>query len=235
MSARLVALIAAGGVLLAACAESQVNVPPTVGTAGGGITATGTGRVSGTPDLATITVGVEVRADSAQAALEQASQGARDVIDTLRGAGVDGADVATSNLSVSPVYGETRERVVAYEATNTVTATLRDLDGAGSAIDAAAGAAGENVVLRGIAFSFSDASELVAEARAQAVEQARAQAEELAEAAGVTLGPLVSLTESGAGLPGPLPFQADVAESAVPIEPGSQELTVSVTAVYAVG
>ncbi|MBK9180112.1 MAG: SIMPL domain-containing protein [Acidimicrobiales bacterium] len=224
-------------VLLAACSDAKITTPAGGGgTAGGaGIAATGTGRVTGTPDTATVNLGVQVRADTAAAALDRANQGAAAVIDVLRRNGVDEADIATSNLSIYPVYDENGQRVTGYEASNTVTATLRDVDGAGTLIDATARAAGDDVVLNGISFSISDTGEMMQQARQQAVEAAQAQAEELAAAAGVSLGELISLTESG-GVTPPVPYatQADMG-GGVPIEPGTQELSLTVTAVYAIG
>ena len=52
---------------------------------------------------------------------------------------------------------------------------------------------------------------------------------ELALAAGVTLGPIRSIVEGPAGpLPGPRSMMRAMAAESVPIEPGSQRLTVSV-------
>ncbi len=230
------AAAAVAAVLLGACSDAKITTPAGgAGAAGGtGIVATGVGRVTGTPDTATVTLGVQVRADTAAAALDRANQGAAAVIDVLRQNGVDEADIATSSLSIYPVYDENGQRVTGYEASNTVTATLRDVDGAGAVIDATARAAGTDVVLNGISFSISDTSEMMQQARQQAVEAAQAQAQELATAAGVSLGELISLTESG-GVTPPVPYAAEAdMGGGVPVEPGTQELSLTVTAVYAI-
>ena len=71
---------------------------------------------------------------------------------------------------------------------------------------------------------------LGADARREAVEKATRQASELAVAAGVTLGPIRSIVEGSAGAPpGPRPMlRAMVAAEAVPLEPGTQRLSVTV-------
>jgi uncharacterized protein len=68
------------------------------------------------------------------------------------------------------------------------------------------------------------------------VRQAQAQAKQMAEAAGVQLGPLRSIAEVPAGTT----FAGDSARAAapaaaasVPIEPGTQELNVTVELTYA--
>jgi uncharacterized protein YggE len=62
------------------------------------------------------------------------------------------------------------------------------------------------------------------------------QARQLADAAGVTLGPILSITDVTTGEP-PLPAARDsavAASAAVPIEPGTQDVSVTVEVVHAV-
>ena len=115
-------------------------------------------------------------------------------------------------------------------------ATLHDLTRAGTVIDEAVASAGDSGRLDGVAFSISDSSPLLAAARQQAVAAARVQAEQLAAAAGESLGALVSLSdEQQSDSPDLLPFAANTAASAaapVPVRPGTQQLSVAVTAVW---
>jgi uncharacterized protein YggE len=104
-------------------------------------------------------------------------------------------------------------------------------------IDAAAGAAANDVRVQSVRFEIDDEGSLFAEARADAVKQARTQAEQLAEAAGVELGEVRSITESSTETPpGPFPMgRTDDLSSSVPLQPGSQELTLEVQVVYDIG
>ena len=125
----------------------------------------------------------------------------------LRGRGVADADLRTSGLSISPTF-DTDGRITGYEVTNEVTATLRDIAGAGALIDAAAQAAGDAVRVQQISFGIDDDAQPRAEARADAVRQAVTQARQLADAAEVGLGPILSITEVTEGRP-PVPAARD--------------------------
>jgi len=202
------------------------------------ITVRGTGLVQGTPDVLELTVGVDTRARSAGDALAENSKLTVEVLRVLTDAGVDDSDVQTSNLSISPVYDDDGELVIAYGVSNHVVARIRDLDKAGRIVDAAAKAAGDQIVVQGLSFSIDDNSELVARARADAVKRARTQAQQLADAADVKLGPLQSIVEE-ASPSGPVIMSEKAAapssaDAAPPIQPGSETLSVDVTLVYAI-
>lgn len=238
---------------LAGCAQSPspagASVPDSSG-APPGIVAHGEGKVTGTPDTLTLVLGVQTQAPSARSALDANTARANAVINMLKGRGVDPKDLRTSELSISPVYSGLGggDRISGYQVSNQVTATLHSTAGqqdtaghgigaAGGIIDAAAAAAGDAVRVQQVSFSIADDSALRAQARAVAVRQAKERAQQMAEAAGVTLGPLRSLTE-GTSSPPPMPYGAQRsmagADAVAPVEPGSQQLQVTVDAVYAI-
>lgn len=226
LTAAAVALLAAG-CTSGSDGGSGDSAPP-------GISTQGTGKVTGTPDTVTVVLGVQTQGAEANVALAENAQRATDLIDTLKGKGVEAKDIQTSNLSVQPVFAPGGSAITGYQVTNQVTATVRDVSKAGGLIDAAAGASGDAIRVQQTSFSIADDSELRAQARARAVQQAEDQAGQIAEAAGVRLGDVRSITEVPAGTPGPYP-QAGAAFDRVPstpVEPGSQELTVSVSVVY---
>ncbi|GAA1259104.1 SIMPL domain-containing protein [Pseudonocardia aurantiaca] len=225
------ALLAVGTLAATGCASAPATpaVPPEPT-----VTTRGVGIATGTPDLLTVTLGVQTRDRSAAAALDANNTRAAAVIDVLRAAGVAPADLQTSQLTVYPTYDQTGSRISGYEVSNMVTARLRDITAAGAVIDRAGEVAGDAVRVQQVGFSIDDDSPVRAAARADGVRRAIAQATQLAEAAGVRLGPIRSITERPAEQPGPLPYAADarVAAQAVPIEPGSQKLTVAVEVVH---
>ena len=158
---------------------------------------------------------------------------ANKVIEALRDAGVADDDIQTADLSVQPVFDDDG-KVTGYEATNTVSARIRDLAKAGEIVDAAAAKAGDDIRVQGITFSIDDDSALLAAARTKATKRARAQAEQLASGAEVEVGEVRSITESTSACP--LAYAADAAEKAAstPVMPGSQVLSVQATVVFAI-
>ena len=219
-----------GALALTSCAAPSPTAPA------GGITARGTGTVTATPDVVTVTLGVQTEAGTASEALDTNTAAAAALLDVLRGAGVDPADLRTSDLSVYPSYGDDGRRITGYQVTNRVEAVLRDLAGAGALIDAAAGAVGDAVRVNGLAFSVDDDSAARATARGDAVRRAVAQAREMAEAAGLALGPLLSVTEVPApGAPQPFAAADAALQAAVPLQPGTQDIEVAVDVVHAIG
>jgi len=227
------------GVANVGAAGAPVTAVANTGTTGvpdSSIVAQATGTISGTPDVVTVVIGVQTQSASAQTALDDNNKRAADVIAVLKESGVAPADLQTSQLSVNPSYDEKGQLITGYQVTNMVTAKLRDISTAGAVIDAAGKTAGDAVRVQQLSFSIDDDSALRAEARADAVKRAQAQAKQMADAAGIQLGAIRSITETPVAMPAVYPSlaAADSAAGSVPIEPGSQELSVVVQVVYAI-
>jgi uncharacterized protein len=218
---------------------TQSSTIPGVG--GTGITVGATAEAAGTPDTLRLDLSVVATAPTVSQALAKANGSAGAVQKSLLAAGVARKDLKTSALSISPSYVYSRSgtpRVKGYEVSESVTAKLRDLAGAGEAIGKAVAAGGNAVRVNGITLDLEDTGALVSKARDTAFADARTKAEQYAKAAGRSLGTVVSIAENVAN-PSPIPLGASMqsavaAKSAdVPIQPGSQQVSVSVTVVFA--
>ncbi|WP_278313329.1 SIMPL domain-containing protein [Lolliginicoccus levis] len=206
-----------------------------------GISMSGSGIVSGTPDTLRATVGVQVERGSVQEALDAANEAAQRVIDAVREGGVADEDIQTERFSINPRYeydeGPRTRRIAGYEVANQLTIKIRDIDSSGSTLDAIARAGGDDAVVNGVGFMLEDNAELLRQARERAFEDARQRADQYAGLAGRELGEVVSIVEDQA--PSPQPFLADGLErsmdNAVPIEPGSQDVEVRVTVRWELG
>ena len=226
-------LVAAPLVLVAAVAAA--TLPGSASSAAaeavdGGITVVGTAAVASVPDRAELSFGVESQGQTAKAALAANAVEMRKVIAAVKAAG--GTDVKTQSVSLSPRYNETNE-VQAFVATNSVSATIKNIARAGALIDAAV-TAGANQVY-GPWLSSGDQTEQYRQALKAAVENARGSAQVLAAAANLSLGRVTAIAESG-GAPQPFAEAANklAADSATPIEPGTQQTTASVTVTFSV-
>ncbi|ETX26780.1 SIMPL domain-containing protein [Roseivivax isoporae] len=220
------ACLAAPFALPAAVAAQQVQQQPQ-------ITVTGEGEAAAAPDMATISLGVEVDGDTAAAAMDGASDVVSRILDRLEGFEVAPRDVQTSSLSLDPLRtgreGETRPRIDGYVARNQVTVRVRDLDQVGQILGAVL-EDGANT-LGGLDFAVADPDPLIDEARRAAVADARAKAELYAEAAGVRLGRVLRLDEVG-GMPRPMPMAEMRMAADVPVAGGETGYSAQVSVVF---
>jgi uncharacterized protein YggE len=199
------------------------------------ITVTGTGNVTGTPNQLLLAMGVQVNGSSVGSALGKANGAVNRVTAALRAGGVAAADIQTSGLSIYPNYPNNSSTPDGYSVSESLTATLNSLAAAGTQIDAAVHAGGNATTVSGISLNLTDTSALLAQARARAVADATAKAAQYAHALGEPLGPVVSITDQAQTQPFPeyAAASAAAAKAAVPISPGTQQLSVSVTVVFA--
>jgi len=172
-------------------------------------------------------------------ALRQANSAVRSITAVLRRSGVAAPDIQTSGLSIYPNYSGSSGVPDGYQVSEQLTITLRRLSSAGSQISAAAHAGGNATVIDGVSLNLSDTSALLASARARAVADAKAKATAYAHALGRSLGPVVSMSETPAAQPYPVPEfatpTASRAAASVPVHPGTQQLSVTVTVIFALG
>lgn len=201
------------------------------------ITVTGGAQVDAVPEIATVSAGVETRAEVAAAALAANSTAMQAVFAALEAAGVAKRDMQTSQLNLNPVYDDMGQqgaapKLVAYEASNMVTVRVRDISALGAVIDSLA-EAGSNRLF-GIGFDITDPQPHLDAAREKAVADARHRAELYARAAGVALGPVQSVSET-MDMPGPIMMRAEAVMSApVPVAEGTVSLSAQVQVVYAI-
>jgi len=201
----------------------------------GRITVTGTGTVTGVPNQLILSLSISANGSDVTSALNSANRDVRTVTTVLRERGVASADIQTSDLNISPNYNNNGV-VTSYGVSESLTATLNRLKAAGSQIGAVVRAGGNAVSIDGVALNLTSTGPLMAAARAQAVASARTQAEQFARALGEPLGQVISVTpvQQQQSEPEPTGFNAAAsgARSRVPVSPGTQQLSVSVTVVY---
>jgi uncharacterized protein YggE len=229
--------------MTAAASTGTINTSPTqpstiAGVGGPGITMSGRADVAGTPDTLRLDLSVVATASSVSEALAKANGSANAVQKSLLGSGVAKKDLQTSGLNIAPSYDYANPgapRLTGFEVSESLSAKLRDLGRAGDAIGKAVGAGGNAVRVNGVSLDLEDTGVLVSQARGSAFADARNKAEQYAKAAGRSLGDVVSIAESVAN-PSPItvPSAAMATKQAdVPIQPGSQEVSVTVTVVFA--
>ncbi len=204
------------------------------------ISVTGTGRVVISPDIADLRLGVMVTAKTVKAARATNAEAMTAVIASLKKLGIAERDIQTTTLSLSPVYDYSSNsrppRLTGYTLTNAVAVTIRDLDLVGDAIDD--GLAAGATSLDGVTFRVENQVAAEKLARENAMAEAKAKAQTLASAAGVSITGVASISETSAPIPYPIYYGArDLAAEGIstPVQPGTNEVTVSVSVVYVIG
>lgn len=189
----------------------------------------GTGKVAITPDIATLTFGVESSgADLAAAQADNATR-AQAVIDRLKALGIAANDLQTVGYNIQPQYDK-EQKLTGYRVINAVRAVVRDLKQVGPTIDGAVNAGANRV--SGISFDATNKAEATRRAREAAVADAHQKAEQYAQLTGTTLGGVKEISES-TGAPEYRAVPAPAAASqATPIEPGEGSLTITVQISY---
>lgn len=230
----LVSVLVLLALLLSAC--SAGGLMPSSQSSQRLVTVNGVGQVTLQPDIAYIYVGVHTEDPSAADAVADNNRKTQALIDALSKSGVASEDIRTSNFSIWPSqqYDPSTGTVTGsiYMVDNTVYVTVRDLAKLGDLLDDAI-AAGANTI-NSVTFDVADKTVALQDARKLAVEAAKAQAAELATAAGVSLGDVYSISYfdstpypvfEGKGMGGGGSAQDALA---VPINPGTMQLSVSV-------
>jgi uncharacterized protein YggE len=202
------------------------------------ITVTGSGEVQAEPDMAVVSIGARNTAPTARAAMDLTAAAVTAVMARLTEAGIEPRDMQTGQVALNPVWdhrgsSENEPRVTGFEAAITLTVRVRDLSVLGGVLDAAV-SDGANA-LGGLSFALADPAPLLSQARAQAVADAKAKAEEMAAAAGVTLGPVQTISEQGSMRPQPMMMEmARSAAADMPIAAGEVGYSASVMMVFAI-
>ena len=220
----IVAVIAGATLLLSGCGSSDSGTAREV-------TVVGTGQVRGAPDTLNADVGVEVTAPDVSTAIDQANDKAKAVTDAMVTAGATRQDIQTTDVSVQPQYGPDRN-VSGYTATNTVHVVVRDLPKASAILSAAVQAGGNATRIRGVSFALDDNSKLLADARAGAFADAKARADQYAALSGLKLRDVKTVNETRSGESTSPQAKAQFAMPDVPLEPGQQTVTFTVTVTW---
>lgn len=225
-------------VLLSACGSVALPAAQPQPAVVRNLSVSGAGQVTLKPDIAYIYIGVHTEDPSAADAVARNNADTQKLIEALKAEGVAADDLRTTNFSIwtnTPYGPDGLPGTPVYMVDNTVYMTVRDLGGLGDLLDAAVQAGANNI--NSIQFDVADKTQAMADARKAAVAAAKTQAQELAEAAGVSLGEIQTISYfdsvpypvfDGVGRGGGVESEA----MSVPINPGTMQLTVTVTISY---
>lgn len=215
----------------------QPDHQPSGDFAAGTVSVTGTGSAEAAPDLMVVSIGVECRADSVEAAWSRAGGSSDAVASTFRRHGVASGDIRTTGLNVRAdlVWREGEgQTVTGYVAASTLTVRLRAPGSASGAISEAVQAGGNDVRLNSLELAFADDAEVRARAREAAWLDALRSARQFARLASARLGRVLSITDTVVPQPPvPLPrMQRAASVEALSVEAGETAVGAAIRVVW---
>jgi len=228
----LLSALLAGAALVPAGASAQVTTTLAQPISGTRLDISATGEATRVPDVAIISSGVVTQAATATDALGQNSARMERVRAALRRAGVADRDIQTASISLQPQYKYVENQapiLTGYQASNQLSVKYRDIRNSGKILDALV-AEGANQI-NGPNLTIDHPEAALDEARAKAIAVGRARADLYARSLGMRVARVISVSESGGyAVPPPMPpmIRAQMAEAKTSIDPGEQQLQVSV-------
>lgn len=233
---------AALGAIVVALAAISVRAGPVAGALGPSgdnpavntISVSASSKVSLVPDVARVSVGVTVTKPKIKDARSGAATRMTDIIAAMKALGIADPDIQTVGLNLYPQYANgSSTKIVGYTVGNQIQITVRDLGKVDDVVDGAMAKGATD--LNGVSFDIADPAKALNDARVSAIAAAKVSAEAMASAAKVRLGAVVSITDASPAPPiaygGMLSAMADVA---TPIQPGSQDVSATVTVVFVI-
>jgi len=208
--------------VMAQSAPSAENMPAY-------ITVTATGTASAVPDMALLNLSVSRQAATAGEALEQTNAAMTRVLEAIKATGIAHDEMQTIGFTVQPHYisGNGERRQKGYEANNTVSVKVRDLNKLGSVVDKAM-ANGANG-LDQITLSNTSLQPLYDAAQKDAVNNALVKAKLLAESAGVSIGRILRINDAASPIAKTMGRIAYASPSADAIATGRNDYTTNVS------
>jgi len=207
------------------------------------VTVAGQGRVTYNPDLATLTLGVQIdKVAKADEALNQLNQKVTEIIKAVKAEGINDSDIQTQNYSLYPQYDykDNVSSVSGYNANQLLVIKITSYNKTPeklSKVISAASRAGANQV-NNLTFDASNLNNLKQEAKVIAIKDAKEKGLILAEAAGVELDEITGWYENYI-TPGTAydqsakgGMEAGIAAASASVPAGSHEVVVEMNISY---
>lgn len=217
------------------------------------ISVSGEGKVTATPDLATVTIGVLSQGTTAVDVKNQNNDKVSKVIAYVKAQGIDAKDIATSEFSFYPqqnyntviVPGKASvPTIVGYQGNQSITIKVHGVDKDQTVLEKILDGAVNNGAneINGVNLTIENPDLLQQQAQQKAIDNAKQKAAALAKTAGLSLGKVVSVSEAGApNTFAPTAYSlnsamggAEAKSVAPDVQTGSQEINETMTVVFEV-
>jgi len=205
------------------------------------ITVSAQGKAFVKPDIALIKLGVTTEGMKIQEIVQENSEKMNNILKEIKDLGIEEKDVQTVRYDLSPryEYWEKGQRIFkGYTLTQEIRVKIRDFEKIGEVLEKST-KIGANLVGE-LQFSVDEPEKIREIARKEAIDKAKEKAGQIASQSGLKLVKLINVYENYYPIPiSPAPYKemAGIGGEfpAVPtIQPGEEEVTVTVNLVYRV-
>lgn len=195
------------------------------------------------PDIAKVHVGVNTEGATSEGVVEENTVKVNAIIAAIEAGGIDSEDIQTTNYYLNPKYDWTDEKGSFQDGfilDQSLEVTIRDLEKIGDVMGAVT-KAGANTI-GGVQFEVENNDDALSEAREEAIANAKAKADQIAEQSGLKLGKVLNFYEYSnnyGGFGGDYSYDTVASSSKMElappiIEPGQEEVTLTVSLTYRV-
>jgi len=215
------------------------------------ISFTAEGKVFAKPDIAEITFYVINQGEKAEVVQKENNERMQEAVGFVKNQGVEEDDIRTVQYNLSPEYDYTwcktssvrpytscPPKIIGYKLDQGIEVKIRDFD----KINTIVGGLSEKGVnqISNVSFVIDDTEDYKNEARIQAIEKVEERAKLLASKSSIKLGKIINISEGQGTYPVYMKAEMGaISDSSVeipaptaPIEPGTQEITVTLTVTY---
>ena len=169
------------------------------------LSVTGVGESKAKPDIAIINISVDKKGRTASEAASTNAFATQKLIDALEKTGIPEKDIQTSNISIYPIYKttpggfETEQKIIGYQATNSLSTTIRKISDVGRIIDLIVLTG--DYTISGVTFSLEKDDDAEADSLKKAVTDAKRKADIVATQASKTITGIKSISIGGGSTP----------------------------------
>lgn len=190
-------------VILTGCASTGTTAEAPSYSMADTITVTGHGEARGNPDMATVSVGINISGTDISGVVQDSNEAIAAITAALQAIGIAPNDIQTTGFNVWPEdiwdnmtgqpTGEKR-----YHVDSQMQINIRNIDNVGMVLETALSNGANNIY--GLNFGIEDTAQLTEEARTAAIADARARAQAMADGMGLTLGEVSSASDQSGGV-----------------------------------
>jgi uncharacterized protein YggE len=218
------------------------------------ISVSGTASKKVAPDLLNIQLRVQTESVNAKTSQGDNAAVSAELRTKIKALGVNDSSIQTTSYSVDPVYDSTYScdkngynchydsRLTGYRTTHMLNVELSDLDKGGDLIDAAASAGTNQTFIDYVQFTLKDETRRALQKALlkEASGEAKSKAESMAQGLGISLGKVLSVSESYSYYPQPVYYRSAAMDmvSAAPkteLSAGQVDVSASVSTSFEVG